>query len=173
MSEIENNVRTFVEGIGIESDGSNTQPKMVTQAEEAARKEASEDASLKEAYEKWITLNEELDKVEAQIQQAHASEYEKVKKEYTTAQQKVRARYTKWLTHTNEYEKMKKKYKGTQQKAQAGYVKRQTPTRTTTNKVISINVERDNNDVKPIINSVNGVVSSHVLRLPNSFTKDS
>ncbi len=141
MNPIRDNLRTFVEAVGTESEDGNT-----------PLKEVDEDATLKEAYEKWITLNEEIEKVEAQIQRTHAAEYEKVKKEYTTAQQKVRARYNKWLTHTKEYAKMRKKYKDSQQKVQAEYVKRQTPTRTTTNKVISVNVEKDNNDAKPVIN---------------------
>ncbi len=140
MAVVQDNLRTFVaESFEIESEDvqdTNTMPKAnqnntVTQIN-AALKEAYENAALKEAYEKWVTLNEELGKVEAQIQQAHTSEYEKMKKEYKAAQQKVRAKYNKWQTQAH----------------------------TTTNRVIVINIDSDdsdNDDVNPSPSTV-GVV---------------
>ncbi len=105
---------------------------------EAFGTEEDTDTSLKEAYEKWTRLNEEIEKVEAQIQRAHAAEYEKLKKEYTTALQKVRSRYNKWLTHGNEYEKMRKKRKSTPQKV--GHCEQWT------NKIVTIKVDKNNRE---------------------------
>ncbi len=53
-------------------------------------------ATLEEAYQKWVAQAEELAKAEALIRQVRTRSYEKMKKEYEAALQKVSAKYNKW-----------------------------------------------------------------------------